>query len=571
METFEIDAYVLSNKRKKNKKNKVNIKKKRKVAIFKKVTSENSDDDLNRKSLDSEEEEKENIGIEKKRRAYKTLEELIQPISSKYNLNDEIKKLEYITCCIGACSPRIKRWIRLSGIWLWIFSLLYHFASDIYEAIVFYGYAFLAVQVVWFLAFILLTWATAFRTLPWLEEGLRNMRRNECYEKSITEMGVVLKKVPYIALTFGIISSAIQHGVMAKDGGLHVDYGLNGTAPIQALFHAVRFVTSVHIYFAYMLFWVLPTAIMLMTGYAMTEFMDQMSVKMKDKTHVLTFKEAISTYSSRAQFVKQSSSKCLVVLTTLLFTAVVCFGLNAYMFLFIQRRYIHVWHSLLPATVMIYPLCQAAWVTKKYSWFIIVVVRAWVHRDDLDETSSEEDSGIEELEKSPKKTSLNLPTLPKFSKKRKRDQELSKLERNRKKQGVGRVHSAARGRLKRSSSLGATSDQLAGILKKKHSLFPWQRDLATLNAESNEKTQNSFAGAVRAAKAIAKFRKNAKKPRFNFEKFLSYLESMRSVVGFEIAGIIVTWDLVSTSLFLMFSIIAVFMQESIFGSQKSTL
>lgn len=35
METFEIDAYVLSNKRKKNKKNKVNIKKKRKVAIFK--------------------------------------------------------------------------------------------------------------------------------------------------------------------------------------------------------------------------------------------------------------------------------------------------------------------------------------------------------------------------------------------------------------------------------------------------------------------------------------------------------------------------------------------------------
>ncbi|XP_057302518.1 uncharacterized protein LOC130636715 isoform X2 [Hydractinia symbiolongicarpus] len=543
-----------------------------------KFTSENSDDDLNRKSMDSEEEkeeeEKENMGIEKKRRAYKTLEELIQPMSSKYNLNDEIKKLEYITCCIGACSPRIKRWIRLSGIGLWVLSLLYHFASDIYESIVFYGYTFLAVQAVWFSAFILLTWATAFRTLPWLEEGLRNMRRNECYEKSITEMVVVLKKIPYIALVFGIISSAIQHGVMAKDGGLHVDYGLNATAPIQALFHTVRFVTGVHIYFAYMLFWVLPTAIMLMTGYAMTEFMDQMSVKMKDKTHVLTFKEAISTYSSQAQFVKQSSSKCLVVLTTLLFTAVICFGLNAYLFLFIQRRYIHLWHSLLPAAVMIYPLCQAAWVTKKYRWFIIVVVRAWVHRDDLDETSSEEDSGIDEVEKSPKKTSSNLPTLPKFSKKRKRDQEhkeISKLKKNKKTQGVGRVHSAARGRLKRSSSLGATTDQLASILKKKHSLFPWQRDLENLNAESNEKTQNSFAGTVGAAKAIAKFRKNAKQPRFNFEKFLSYLESMRSVVGFEIAGIIVTWDLVSTSLFLMFSIIAVFMQESIFGSQKSTL
>ena len=74
-----------------------------------------------------------------------------------------------------------------------------------------------------------------------------------------------------------------------------------------------------------------------------------------------------------------------------------------------------------------------------------------------------------------------------------------------------------------------------------------------------------------AARALGKFRQGVVRPKFNFDKFLSYLESMRAVVGFSIGGIIVTWDLVSTTLFLVFSLVAVFVQESIFGSQKSTL
>ena len=79
-----------------------------------------------------------------------------------------------------------------------------------------------------------------------------------------------------------------------------------------------------------------------------------------------------------------------------------------------------------------------------------------------------------------------------------------------------------------------------------------------------------FSTLVSAAKAVSKM-KRATKRRFNFDKFLSYLESMRPIVGFSIGGVIVTSDLVSTILFLIFSIVAVLVQESIFGSQKSTL
>ena len=90
--------------------------------------------------------------------------------------------------------------------------------------------------------------------------------------------------------------------------------------------------------------------------------------------------------------------------------------------------------------------------------------------------------------------------------------------------------------------------------------------------ETNEKEEpkkDLMARIVKTAQAVDKFKTKTRKYRFNFEKFLSFLENMRSEVGFRIAGIMVTWDLVSTMLFFLFSIIAVFLQESIFGSQDS--
>lgn len=74
-----------------------------------------------------------------------------------------------------------------------------------------------------------------------------------------------------------------------------------------------------------------------------------------------------------------------------------------------------------------------------------------------------------------------------------------------------------------------------------------------------------------AARAVGKMRRNAKKPRFNFEKYISYLQNVLSTIGFDIMGIIVTWNMVSTIIFLEVSVLSLFVQESIFGNSNATV
>lgn len=74
-----------------------------------------------------------------------------------------------------------------------------------------------------------------------------------------------------------------------------------------------------------------------------------------------------------------------------------------------------------------------------------------------------------------------------------------------------------------------------------------------------------------AARAVGKMRHNAKKPKFNFEKYISYLQNVLPNIGFDIMGIIVTWNMVSAIIFLEVSVLALFVQESIFGNSKATV
>ena len=74
-----------------------------------------------------------------------------------------------------------------------------------------------------------------------------------------------------------------------------------------------------------------------------------------------------------------------------------------------------------------------------------------------------------------------------------------------------------------------------------------------------------------AARAVGKLKHNAKKPRFNFEKYISYLQNVLPNIGFDIMGIIVTWNMVSAIIFLEVSVLALFVQESIFGNSEATV
>ena len=67
-----------------------------------------------------------------------------------------------------------------------------------------------------------------------------------------------------------------------------------------------------------------------------------------------------------------------VVLTTLLVACSTSFVLNAYNFLFLKRFAIYVWFAIAPLIWVVCPLTGAAWVTKTYLRYKLVVVNAWV-------------------------------------------------------------------------------------------------------------------------------------------------------------------------------------------------
>lgn len=86
--------------------------------------------------------------------------------------------------------------------------------------------------------------------------------------------------------------------------------------------------------------------------------------------------------------------------------------------------------------------------------------------------------------------------------------------------------------------------------------------------DNMDRLQNVLTGS---ALFLGKLQHRKKNPKFNFEKYISYLDKVSRNVGFSIGVVPVTWELVSTLFFFLISLIALFVQESIFGKAKSTI
>lgn len=83
-----------------------------------------------------------------------------------------------------------------------------------------------------------------------------------------------------------------------------------------------------------------------------------------------------------------------------------------------------------------------------------------------------------------------------------------------------------------------------------------------------DRLQNVLRGSARFVGRMQHRRKHSK---FNFEKYISYLDKVSRNVGFSIGIVLVTWELVSAVFFFLISLIALFLQESIFGKTESTI
>lgn len=75
----------------------------------------------------------------------------------------------------------------------------------------------------------------------------------------------------------------------------------------------------------------------------------------------------------------------------------------------------------------------------------------------------------------------------------------------------------------------------------------------------------------RSARFVGKLQHRRKLQKFHFEKYISYLDKVSRNVGFSIGVVLVTWELVSAVFFFLISLIALFVQESIFGKAESTI
>lgn len=83
-----------------------------------------------------------------------------------------------------------------------------------------------------------------------------------------------------------------------------------------------------------------------------------------------------------------------------------------------------------------------------------------------------------------------------------------------------------------------------------------------------EQLQNVFH---KSARFVGKLQHRRKLQKFHFEKYISYLDKVSRNVGFSIGVVLVTWEQVSAVFFFLISLIALFVQESIFGKAESTI
>ncbi|KAK2551172.1 hypothetical protein P5673_027932 [Acropora cervicornis] len=249
--------------------------------------------------------------------------------------------------------------------------------------------------------------------------------------------------------------------------------------------------------------------------------------RLKNKKSFISLKHAVGSYQERVQFVKDSSHACMVVLSLLIVFTVVSLAVNVYVFLFIHRSsYLYIIHALLPLTLAAYPLHTASWVTKQYHWHLVAVVQAWIN---ISDSESDSDSELSD----PQVTNNNgHATVPLTTDQN--DQRASE------------------------ANLRANTPGKTTCITVK----PWREDRIY-------KLQNVFSGSARF---IGKLRhKKEFRRKFQFEKYIRYLEKVSRREGFSIGVVLITWELVSALFFFLISLITLFIQESIFGKAESTI
>lgn len=267
------------------------------------------------------------------------------------------------------------------------------------------------------------------------------------------------------------------------------------------------------------------------------------------------------------------------MLCNLVLTTVLSFVINGYNFLFFNRRAIYLWFALVPSIWSLAPLILAAWATENYQAYVASVVRSWGEHPESDESESEEED-MEEYQEAMKKLRVNrsrsvLIASTNLLKTLKRKRLVLRQDR--------RMSLAAQRRESQVSETRPsipTDDVPSNVTNR--NLLGIQNPLRLIDMETGDEdtfsesrlpstciVNSGFTSSAMngAGEAVCK----STKKKFNFKSYVMYLQGLIKEVGFSVGGMILSWEKVSSIGILWVSVLAIFMQEIVFGNRKSTL
>ncbi|XP_048576769.1 uncharacterized protein LOC5518542 [Nematostella vectensis] len=474
-------------------------------------------------------------------------------------LNAILYPMYMVTSFIGHKNKR-HPWFGRFGLVLWITSLCVHFALDFYEAKHIFGTAWATAIGVFFVSFTSGTYVIIKDLIPWIEDGLEILYVDGNFTETLEKVKRVAKKLPIIVPVGALFGMSGQYICYYIDGAIQLE--LKETWAYVTL-NVLRVVSLFHILFGYILILVLLLYVMYFTGLSMNEFRVGIEGEFKEKHVRLTFREAVQIFEHRSAFIRRSSNACLYMLVNLVLTTALSFAINAYNFLFLDRKAVYLWFALVPMIWSVTPLTVAAWATETYHSYVTTVVKSWGEHPESDESESEGEE-MDEYHEAMKKLKVNRSRsvliastnlLKSLKRKRlilKKDRRLSLVAQRRE----SLVENQLPGQTSPNNFL-TVSDSLQRLNEELDSRSP-----PTLHSNNN---------SSESLPSNTPLKESPRKSKFNFKSYVMYLQGLIHETGFSIGGIILTWEKVSSLAILLVSVLAVFIQEILFGSRKSTL
>lgn len=295
--------------------------------------------------------------------------------------------------------------------------------------------------------------------------------------------------------------------------------------------------------------------------------------------------------------------------------------MNAYNFLFIQRYAIYVWFAIAPLLWTVTPLIGGALVTSAYHKLKLIVIHSWVEiPEKYDEIWCRKPPTKEEISKLPQpnwRAGLENIRRRKAERERKEKEEALVKEKNQDEKNSDcsagpdtenksyhvinmepcypsppplntdnnnkseRVESKRNSLLRFVTKQSKTStnyskrSQIKVTRQEQKSTDPPEQNqgksvhdfnegvkLSKHSEVKDEQTvKNRFGNVVRVAQTVGKF-KSLPRKKFNYEKYIKFLELTLDTIGFSLGKVTITWDRVSFFIVLLLTLVGVFAENA---------